>query len=570
MKRYFAEIIIAIIVIAFALRLNLISFIISAIQKWLNSAPKQKLEKPSVVYIILIVLLFSIFAFLLIYKADEIPIPYHADEAGMAYDAKSLAKFGVDRFLYKNPVYLINFGGGQSALYAYLATFCIKIFGYSILSVRIPAILLSILSAFVFVITIRKEYGNTASVILALLFCVLPFSIMHSRWGLDCYLFFPMMIISNCSLYTAVRTNKIWQFTLSGIFFGITLYSYAISYVFIPLFLGILFIYLLYIRQIKWNRILALGASLFITAIPLLLLLAVNYGIIDEIRTSFISMPKLLVFRQSDISFRNIITNLKPNKNNIFYRIFVYDFNPSNVIIQFGTLYYFSLPIILWGFVLCIKQSIEQIKNKKISLDMLMFWLFLSAFVVSLTLNGINVNRACEIYIPLIYFLCTGLLAIYQLRKSAAILTCLIFAAFSISFLHYYFTEYPKKMPEIGILNSVDDLRDALNYAASIDSEKQITIIHGDRPQPYIYTLLALDIDPYTFDEGKNQIGEWVLDFDKYHFRINFHNEEYTTDSIYIFMELNEIPENIDTYGFTCNDFNAIRVCYKQDSYKSE
>ena len=110
MKRYFAEIIIAFIVIAFALRLNFFAFISSAIRKWLNSAPKHKQEKPSVVYFILIVFLLSTFTFLLIYKVDEIPIPYHADEAGMAYDAKSLAEYGVDRFLYKNPVYFINFG----------------------------------------------------------------------------------------------------------------------------------------------------------------------------------------------------------------------------------------------------------------------------------------------------------------------------------------------------------------------------------------------------------------------------------------------------------------------------
>ena len=563
MKIYLAEFLIGGLIILFALRTDLLKYIRNALRKWFHAAPETIQEKPTPLYFILTAVLFCLFAFLLFYKTDEIPIAYHADEAGMAYDAKSLANYGVDRFLYRNPVYLINFGGGQSVLYAYLAALCIKIFGYSVLSVRIPAILLSILSAAIFVITIRREYGNASAVILALLFCGLPFSIMHSRWGLDCYLFFPMMIISGCFLYAAIRTNKIWLFSISGIFFGITLYSYAISYVFIPLFLGILFIYLLYTGQIKWNRISAIGAPLFVIAIPLLLQTAVNYGIIDEIRTSFISMPKLPVFRQSEIGFRNIITNLAPNKNNIFYRILVYDFNPSNVIIKFGTLYYFTFPVIFWGFVLCTKRCIDQIKNKFFSLDLLMVWLFFSAFAVSLTLDGINVNRACEIYIPLIYFLCIGFLAIYRLRKSAAITACLIFIAFSISFLHYYFTEYPKEMPGIGILNSVDDMRDALNYAASIDSEKQITIIHGDRPQPYIYTLLALDIDPYTFDREKNQSGGWVLDFEKYHFRTDFFPNQYSVDSIYVFMEPNKIPENMDTYGLDHKDFNVIRVYYE-------
>ena len=570
MKRYFAEIIIAFIVIAFALRLNFFAFISSAIRKWLNSAPKHKQEKPSVVYFILIVFLLSTFTFLLIYKVDEIPIPYHADEAGMAYDAKSLAEYGVDRFLYKNPVYFINFGGGMNALYTYLAVPAIKTFGYNVVSVRLPAIILSLVSAMFLTYVIQKEYGNIASVFMMLLFCCIPFSIMHSRWGLESYLFFPMMVISSCFLHRAVRINKIWMYFITGISFGITLYSYAISYVFIPLFLGVICLYLLFIHHIKWTELIALCIPLFLLAIPLLLLLAVNYGFIDEIRTPYISIPKLPVFRHNDIGIGNVLKNLKLNKNNIFYRTLIYDFNPSNVIIKFGTFYYFTLPIIFWGFILCTKRSIGQLKNKKTSLDMMMVWLFLSAFMVSLTLDGINVNRACEMYIPLFYFLCIGILAMYQNRKPAAFAACGLILCLSASFLHYYFVEYPNDMPKIGILNSVDDFRSALLYADNIDKEKPVTIINGDRPQPYIYTLLALNIDPYTFNEGKNQIGEWVLDFNKYHFRINFPYEEYTTDSIYIFMELNEIPENIDTYGFTCKDINAIRVCYRQDSYKSE
>ena len=570
MKNYLAEFLIGGLIILFSIRIDLLALIRNVLHELFHSAPATIQEKPTWHYFLLMAVMFCMFTFLLFYKVDEIPIPYHADEAGMAYDAKSLTEYGVDRFLYKNPVYFINFGGGMNALYTYLAIPAIKTFGYNVVSVRLPAIILSLISALFLVYVIRTEYGNAASVFMMLLFCSIPFSIMHSRWGLESYLFFPMMVISNCFLYRSIRTNKIWMYFITGISFGITLYSYAISYVFIPLFLGVICLYLLFTRQIKWTELIALGLPLFLLAIPLLLLLAVNYGIIDEIRTPYISIPKLPVFRQNDIGIGNVLKNLKFNKNNIFYRIFIYDFNPSNVIIKFGTFYYFTLPIILWGFILCIKNSIGQLNNKKTSLDLMMIWLLFSAFMVSLTLDGINVNRACEIYIPLIYFLCIGILAMYQKRKPAAFAACSVMLCLTASFLHYYFIEYPNDMPKIGILNSVDDFRSALLYADNIDKEKPITIINGDRPQPYIYTLLALDIDPYTFDEGKNQSGGWILDFNKYHFRINFHYEEYTTDSIYVFMEIDEIPENIDTYGFTCKDFNAIRVCNKQDSYKSE
>ena len=51
----------------------------------------------------------------------EIPQGLHVDEAGMAYDAYCYANYGVDRYLYPNPIYLINYGSGQRVLYMYLA-----------------------------------------------------------------------------------------------------------------------------------------------------------------------------------------------------------------------------------------------------------------------------------------------------------------------------------------------------------------------------------------------------------------------------------------------------------------
>ena len=174
-------------------------------------------------YRISTIVLFICFAFLLIYKVDEIPVPYNVDEAASAYDALSLVKYHCDRFLYRFPVYFINFGGGQNALYTYLIAGFIKVFGFSVLTVRLPAILFSLLSVYVFSRVIREEYGNTASVLSVFFFCILPFSIMHSRWGLDAYLLFPMMIFSVTMFYHAIRQKKSRWFLLSGIVFGLTL-----------------------------------------------------------------------------------------------------------------------------------------------------------------------------------------------------------------------------------------------------------------------------------------------------------------------------------------------------------
>ena len=89
-----------------------------------------------------IILIIAIFTRL--YRIDELPQGVHVDEAGIAYDAYCFANYGVDRYLNKMPVYMINFGLGQSALYTYIDSIFIKMLGLSMLSIRLPSVILGI------------------------------------------------------------------------------------------------------------------------------------------------------------------------------------------------------------------------------------------------------------------------------------------------------------------------------------------------------------------------------------------------------------------------------------------
>lgn len=120
----------------------------------------------------------------------------HVDEAGMAYDALSLSKYGVDRYLNKFPVYLINYGGGQSAMYAYLTAILIKIFGYSIYIIRMPAVLLRFLLVISGFLIVKENKSKYQSLIFILLLAITPYFIMQSRWGLDCNLLVGFLTIS--------------------------------------------------------------------------------------------------------------------------------------------------------------------------------------------------------------------------------------------------------------------------------------------------------------------------------------------------------------------------------------
>ena len=508
---------------------------------------------------ILLLILFAAFAFLITYKVTEIPIPYNVDEAGMAYDAKSLANYHVDRYLYHFPVYLVNFGGGQSALYAYLTAALIKLFGFSVLIVRLPAILLSLLSALVFTLTVRREKGNLASVTAMAFFCILPFSIMHSRWGLDAYLLFPMMIFSVCAFYHAIQTAKIRWYFLSGILFGMTLYAYVISYLIIPVFFGITLIYLLVIKKICWKNIIVMGIPLFLFALPLMLMLAVNNGMIADVNLPYISIPHLNGFRSGEVGFHNVLTNLKLDDYNIFYEIFANDHCQYNVNPRFGTIYYLSIPLLIYGLLLCVRGNKACLGLKTMSLDLLMIMLFIASFSVAFFVERPNVNRSCVVYIPLIYFLVIGFLEI--LRKNrwvTAMAVCCYMLCFGL-FIHYYFHDFAKDLEHDYLFARITDLEEALEFTETVYQNDETVYVLG-RSNPYIYTILALDVDPYTFDENKVlSYDGYVKQYGKYRFQL----DAVMPECYYIFRDLNDIPEEINDYPeFSNKQFGSVIVYY--------
>lgn len=89
---------------------------------------------------------------------DKFPNGIHEDEAGMMYDAFCMAEYGTDRYLNENPVYLINFGGGQSVMYAAIASILIRIFGLSVFVIRLPAAIFSIITIILAFLLAKKIY----------------------------------------------------------------------------------------------------------------------------------------------------------------------------------------------------------------------------------------------------------------------------------------------------------------------------------------------------------------------------------------------------------------------------
>ena len=127
-----------------------ISFVNFTRWKRKESKPSNKLVSKRKLHpkinIIIGIFLVCLTIFTRLYKIEELLNGLHVDEVGMGYDAFCIANYGVDRYLHHFPVYMINFGGGQSALYTYLAAIIVKILGLNTLAIRLPGVILSFIS----------------------------------------------------------------------------------------------------------------------------------------------------------------------------------------------------------------------------------------------------------------------------------------------------------------------------------------------------------------------------------------------------------------------------------------
>ena len=512
-------------------------------------------------YICLLIIAIGIFV--TIYELDKLPMGIHVDEAGMAYDSMSIANYGVDRYLNKLPVYLINFGGGQSAMYAYIAAVLIKIFGYSLFIVRLPAVILKISMLICAFILMKNSNNKLFKVLLTLLLSIVPYFIMSSRWGLDCNLLLGFITIAITLLIQSLNdTNKtIKKITLlifSSVFFGLALYTYALSYLIIPLMLIFICIYLLYIRKLKFTDIIIFGIPMFILAIPLMLMLLVNNGYIDQIN-SFITIPKLISYRGSEVSLSNINDNLY-----IFKSIFSIDKDPAltyNSIKEFGTIYYCLIPFFIMGIIYGLKNIYLSIKNKKFCIDAIMFFWGISVIICQLLIINPNINKANAIFFPILYFVVIGIVNIVKNLKILLLpILILLIINFSL-FINYYFNSYNKDnynncFVPVPFIN-------ALEYIQTMDN-LDIILSKAVAVQEHIYINLFNNISPYNFSrevitvpfkDNKTRTYK-IIDIKD----IDITNEN---NCIYVLPTDSDLSKELTNKNYNFKTFDYVTVFYK-------
>lgn len=407
----------------------------------------------------------------------DVPGGINQDEAFGAYEAYSLLHYGMDDWGYRFPVYLNTWGSGMNALNTYLMIPFIAIFGLDTWVIRMPQFLVSCFTLYIAYKLLLKLFNQNAALTGLLILAVCPWHIMMSRWGLESNLAPGFLLFGFYFFVLAAEQPK--YFLLSALFYGLSLYCYATIWPIVPLMIFLQLLYLLWTKKLHFNRYVVISIFIIaLLALPLILFLLVNYGYLGEIRTPFLSIPKLTKMRKGEIYFYNkrqnlqdLITMLLKQKDDWYW----------NAAPEFG-LYYSKWMLVFGviGFFYCCKTVLVSIWKREYEGASLLLVPFVCAVFLG-CLIPVNINRINCIHLPIILFISVGVYLVMErlikfCKKYGKWIPLAFVGIAGICFLRFeifYFTTYREN---IGSMFQ-EDLKDAVSYALTLAGEEQDIVV---------------------------------------------------------------------------------------------
>lgn len=386
-------------------------------------------------------------AFLLrVYRIGELPDILQIDEAGIGHNAWNLANYGVDRYLNEMPIYPQNYNGGQSPLYTYCLVLLLKLFPAAHLTpglVRLPALFSSMLVVVCGAKLLRMLFDD-GRVVLAgtalLTFC--PYFIMSGRFALDCNMMLGCGMLAITLLVRYLQKPTWSALLLCGAGFALTLYSYALSYIILPIFLAAIVLYMIYTKKISVGRTFVWACEIAVLALPLILFVICLLAGLPGFRFLGFHILPIAAERMEDLGqtefWSDFLDCVRITLTNGSYMLDAVD--------KYYTMYVISIPFIAIGFVWAFADFLKSFRNRRFTYSAI-FVLYALAIVTVIGMAGSGyVYRANAIFVCYLYFCIVGIREMLRFlnryRRAFAAVLCLGYAFWTAVFLRYYFTMY--------------------------------------------------------------------------------------------------------------------------------
>lgn len=190
-----------------------------------------------------------------------------------------------------------------------------------------------------------------------------------------------------------------------------------------------------------------MGIPLALLAAPLIAVQLINMLDLPQMMIGPFTLTKLMTYRGAELSLSSPLKGLF----NVFRYVCTFDPLMYNTIPTYGTLYYISIPFIVYGLVWCIKKTIYSCKQRELNANTIMMAWFVAECLMGSLLTENSppfTSRMNGIYIIVLYFLVVGITECGRKIKAVTSVKIYIgvvataYAICFISFVTYYFGDY--------------------------------------------------------------------------------------------------------------------------------
>ncbi|MDR3051409.1 MAG: glycosyltransferase family 39 protein [Oscillospiraceae bacterium] len=395
-------------------------------------------------YWLLFALALGVGVFVRVWRVPELPRGIFADGAQSASVAISLWKDGADRYGNTYPAFLQVWGAGQmSVLFPWMQAAAFALLGVSRLTILLPMLIVSLIALPVWWDMARRMLGKRFALLALWMLAICPWQIVQSRWAIDCHLMSHFFLFSVYLLYIGLRRRPFLY--LSMIFFGLTMYTYAVSLYIVPVFLLAVCTYLLRARRLRpWEALACAGAYLA-TAWPFLLTILINVfgwqtlhiGPVTLQRFESMNRQGSILFFAEDV-WRKFLEQLISLVDVILQQRRDSRFMHGDT----RTLYAFSVPALLAGVYLLWRghrpaRAPLLPSARRDSYTLLFFWLCVAVLLG--LISGLPIWRINILFYPLLFGLCVALQRAIRSVRGFAPLVALLYAMGFIAFFQGYF-----------------------------------------------------------------------------------------------------------------------------------
>lgn len=495
------------------------------------------------------------------YQIAITPLEMHIDEAGLGLNAWSIANYGTDRYGNFLPVCPSNFYGEQSAFYTYFCALLVKFFGLNIYTLRAPGVIMGIVTVFFGSLLMKEKWGKKGLFTGLALLGIFPYFIMNCRFALDCNAMLGTLTLACYSLVRLLKKAEqeperglYGRFALTGLLFAVVLYTYIIAALVVAVFCTLFGLYYLFQKKenrlLRLRQLLCLALPLCLLALPLILVVCVNYFDLEPIVTPFFSIPKMMTNRTEEVSFS--LSALPGKLRALLYPLTTDGKYGSSD--RYWTMYWWSVPLVALGIFAALRQVLRDMQNRKTGTDICMLFLAVSE-VVMFVLCGQYNYHINGIFIALAYFCLSGIFFLGGLFKTqkqrlacGAVLVCLYGGAFAGFAAEYYGGETQ------GVYQVYGGVSDALSLLSETQKEREIYVL--DEVGEFYF--LSNPVSPSEFTASCDELG-YIRDYGNLHFH---EPEGYRETDIYICSKASGRYYALSDTSVTGYDYSVLETEY--------